>query len=103
MTTNKFFIPATSLILTFLLFLFQFYSLQSPEVKPASAPNDEFSGVRAYQILETLLSENKPHPVGSQLNKEVKKRIIVELDKLGVSFEEPVSYTHLTLPTILLV
>ena len=62
--------------------------MQPPEAKPTSAPEGEFSGVRAYQILETLLSENKPHPVGSQLNKEVKKRIIVELDKLGVSFEE---------------
>jgi len=88
MTTNKFFIPATSLILTFLLFLFQFYSLQLPEVKPASAPNDEFSGVRAYQILENLLSENAPHPVGSELNKKVKKRITNELDRLGVAFEE---------------
>ena len=54
MTTNKFFIPTASLFLTFLLFLLQFYSLQSPEVKPASAPNDEFSGARAYQILENL-------------------------------------------------
>ena len=88
MTTNKFFIPTASLLLTLLLFLLQFYSLQSPEVKPASAPNDEFSGVRAYQILENLLSENAPHPVGSKLNKEVKKRITNELDRLGVAFEE---------------
>ena len=88
MTKKKFFIPTASLFLTFLLFLLQFYSLQSPEVKPASAPNDEFSGVRAYQILENLLSENAPHPVGSKLNKEVKKRITKELDRLGVAFEE---------------
>jgi len=88
MTKNKLFIPAFSIILTFLLFIFQFYSLQSPEVIPASAPDDEFSGARAYQILENLLSENKPHPVGSKLNKEVKKRITSELNKLGVSFEE---------------
>ena len=88
MTRNKLFIPGLSLLLTLLLFVFQFYSLQSPEAKPTSSPEDEFSGVRAYQILETLLSENKPHPVGSKLNKEVKKRIIVELNKLGVSFEE---------------
>ena len=88
MTRNKLFIPGLSLLLTLLLFVFQFYSLQSPEVKPTSAPEDEFSGVRAYQILETLLSENKPHPVGSKLNKEVKKRIIFELNELGISFEE---------------
>jgi hypothetical protein len=68
-----------------LLFFINHFTLKPPVSKPITAPSNEFSGERAFNILSHLLSENKPHPVGSDLNKIVKQRIINELNKLKIS------------------
>jgi acetylornithine deacetylase/succinyl-diaminopimelate desuccinylase-like protein len=67
-------------------------SQKSPAPKPASAPANEFSAVRAHNLLKTLLAENKPHPVGSAQNTIVKNRITAELERLGISWEEQATW-----------
>ena len=80
---NQFFYHA--LIFAAILYALVLMTWQPPAVKPLSAPANEFSGERAYNILSHLLQENAAHPVGSELNKIVKQRIIDELDKLEIA------------------
>tara|TARA_B100000579_G_scaffold61422_1_gene44833 strand:- start:90 stop:2315 length:2226 start_codon:yes stop_codon:yes gene_type:complete len=75
-------------LLTLLLYLLQHFMLEPPDPKGLDAPQDEFSAVRAFSILEVLLQENKPHPVGSKLNKVVKDRLKGEFKKLGLEYQE---------------
>ncbi|MFZ0923977.1 MAG: M20/M25/M40 family metallo-hydrolase, partial [Candidatus Acidiferrales bacterium] len=51
--------------------------------KPADAPADEFSGVRAKAILQQLVGNGVPHPVGSAANAAVRDAIVAQLTKLG--------------------
>ncbi|CAN5826584.1 M20/M25/M40 family metallo-hydrolase [soil metagenome] len=57
--------------------------LRPPSAKPASAPADEFSAARAIAVLEGLLAEGVPHPVGTPANVVVRDRIIAELESHG--------------------
>jgi len=77
-----------AIFLTFILFFVQHYSTQPPSPKGLDAPEDEFSAIRAHDRLKSLLRENKPHPVGSELNKVIKERLKNELDKLGIEHQE---------------
>jgi len=85
-------IACFALICTVVFFSINHISQQSPAPKPASAPANEFSAVRAHNLLKILLAENKPHPVGSQQNKIVKSRITAELDRLDISWEEQATW-----------
>jgi hypothetical protein len=51
--------------------------------KPANAPTDEFSGVRAKAVLQQLVGNGEPHPVGSAANAAVRDGIIAQLKQLG--------------------
>jgi hypothetical protein len=51
--------------------------------KPADAPATEFSGTRARQILQQLVGDDMPHPVGSAADAAVRGRIVTELTRLG--------------------
>ncbi|MBT4619342.1 MAG: M20/M25/M40 family metallo-hydrolase, partial [Gammaproteobacteria bacterium] len=75
-------------ISTIALFSLNHAAQQSPEPKLATVPANEFSAERAHNLLQTLLAENKPHPVGSPQNKIVKSRITAELDRLSIGWEE---------------
>ncbi|MGC1106151.1 MAG: M20/M25/M40 family metallo-hydrolase [Candidatus Acidiferrales bacterium] len=50
--------------------------------KPADAP-DEFSGVRAKTLLQQLVGNGVPHPVGSAANAMVRDAIVARLTQLG--------------------
>ncbi len=58
-----------------------------PEPKSSSVSELEFSAGRAMAILEDLLQEGVPHPVGSEANKRVKERILAWLEKQGIEAE----------------
>ena len=81
-------IPTLAILLTLVLFFIQHFSTQPPTPKGIDASQDEFSAVRAHNILKSLLRENQPHPVGSDLNRVIKERLKVELDKLGIEHQE---------------
>ena len=81
-------VSVLAIFLTFILFFVQHFSTQPPSPKGLDAPEDEFSAIRAHDILKSLLRENEPHPVGSELNKIIKERLKNELDKLGIEHQE---------------
>jgi Co/Zn/Cd efflux system component len=54
-----------------------------PAPRPATVPADEFSAERALAVLERLLAEGVPHPVGSPAHFVVRDRILDELTALG--------------------
>lgn len=75
-------LPVYAIIFTILLFFLQHISLLPPQAKSIDSPPEVFSAERAYETLKHLLQENKPHPVGSDLNKVIKYRLIEELEEL---------------------
>ena len=85
---KQFNLATAASLLTLILYLLQHFMLLPPNPKGFDTPKDEFSAARAFSILEVLLQENKPHPVGSDLNKVVKERLIEEFKKLGLDYEE---------------
>tara|TARA_B100000959_G_scaffold82524_1_gene87777 strand:- start:9333 stop:11576 length:2244 start_codon:yes stop_codon:yes gene_type:complete len=85
--------PLLAIGLSIILFIFHHLVLLPPTAKPATAPDDEFSAERAYAVLSTLLAEGVPHPVGSSQNKIVRQRIIDELNRLGIAYEEQNTWT----------
>ncbi len=50
---------------------------------PAAAPASQFSGVRAKALLQQLVGNNVPHPVGSAANAAVRDGIVARLTQLG--------------------
>ena len=80
-------LPIYAIILSTLLFFLQHISLLPPQAKSIDSPPEVFSAERAYETLKHLLQENKPHPVGSDLNKVIKDRLIDELKKLDIQYE----------------
>lgn len=80
-------LPIYAIILSVFLFFLQHLSQLPPEAKGLESPPEVFSAERAYETLRYLLKENKPHPVGSDLNKLIKERLIEELDKLEIKHE----------------
>ena len=54
-----------------------------PPAKGADAPADEFSSARARIVLQKLVGDGVPHPVGSERSAVVRARIVSELTQLG--------------------
>jgi len=50
---------------------------------PADAPPDEFSGIRAKALLQQLVGNGVPHPVGSAADAAVRDAIVARLTQLG--------------------
>jgi len=60
-------------------------SLTQPDVVPADAPETEFSAERAMKHLKVIAQ--RPHPVGSPANDEVREYIVAQLRSMGLSPE----------------
>ncbi len=86
-------LPLIAVALTAALFFINHLTQLPPAVVPASAPDEAFSAERAFAVLSTLLAEEVPHPVGSPQNRIVRQRIIDELTRLGIGYEEQNSWT----------
>jgi hypothetical protein len=54
-----------------------------PASQPADVPATQFSGGRAREILNRLVGDGVPHPVGSAADDVVRGRVIQELTKFG--------------------
>ena len=68
-------LPIYAIIFSIFLFFLQHISQLPPQAKNISSPPEVFSAERAYETLKYLLKENKPHPVGSDLNKVINELI----------------------------
>lgn len=60
----------------------QTYGAARPDVLSVAAPQAAFSGERAERVLARLLGPEKPHPVSSDENMQVRGRIMRELSLL---------------------
>jgi hypothetical protein len=69
---------------------FSMLVLHPPHGKPADAPANEFSAMRALDTLHRVLPDDTPHQLGSAANDAVRIRILAELTKLGY---QPVVHT----------
>lgn len=86
--TQKNRLSILAIFLTFVLFSLQHFTTQPPSPKGMDTPENQFSAVRAHNLLKSLLRENKPHPVGSDLNRTIKERLKDELDRLEIEHQE---------------
>ncbi len=78
----------SGLVLSILCFALVLFSARYPTPVMEDAAPDVFSAERAMRVLENLLAEGVPHPVGSDENRRVKMRIITHLKTLGLNAEE---------------
>ncbi len=76
-----------SVIIVFCIFLLSLAGSQPPSARPASISDSEFSAGRARAVLERLVGDGTPHPIGSAANAAVRAHITDELTKLGYSPE----------------
>ncbi|HEY6443067.1 MAG TPA: M20/M25/M40 family metallo-hydrolase [Candidatus Acidoferrales bacterium] len=51
--------------------------------KPSGAPRSQFSAIRAQDILQQILEDDEPHPLGSAANEAVRTRLVDELGHLA--------------------
>ncbi len=63
------------------------WRLRGPNPLPTDAPSDRFSAARAVAILGELLREGRPHPVGTPLNRTIRRRIEARFRSLGYTAE----------------
>jgi hypothetical protein len=54
-----------------------------PAPLPADAPADRFAAGRARDVLEKLVGDGVPHPIGSEANARVREKVIDRLQALG--------------------
>jgi hypothetical protein len=58
---------------------------RAPAARPLNAAPTQFSGERARALLHDLLDDDRPHPLGSTANAELRERIVGALRGLGLS------------------
>jgi len=63
--------------------LLSIWGLRPPAPKPENAPATSFSARRAQAILNRLVGDGVPHPIGSAANDAVRARLLAELERLG--------------------
>ena len=65
------------------VFFLTLWATQPPAAKGVAAPATEFSAARAMDVLNRLVGNGVPHPVGSAADETVRGRIVSELTALG--------------------
>jgi hypothetical protein len=74
---------AIVLLLYATVICFMAFHSQPPPPKTADAPASEFSAARAKAILQALVGNGVPHPVGSAADATVRDGIVAQLTQLG--------------------
>lgn len=80
-------LPLAAVLLVVLVGLVAALGTLPPDPAPADAPLDRFSATRAREVLDRVLGDKQPHPVGSAENGRVRQRIVDELRRLGFTPE----------------
>jgi len=65
------------------IFFLSYVVFKPQAPKPSSASQSQFSAVRAQHLLQQILRDDQPHPLGSAANEAVRTRIVDELGDLG--------------------
>ena len=78
---------------------------RGPAPQPADAPAGQFSAERAITILRRLLGDQQPHSAGSENNDAVRRRLVAELERIGLLVEiqsaTPPNWQRLTIHNVL--
>src|SRR5690606_20047116 len=56
----------------------------TPRPLSLDAPADRFSVGRALPVLERLVDDGTPHPIGTPANAAMRERVIAELEAMGL-------------------
>jgi len=72
-----------ALVVLAIIFFLSFEGLRPPAPRPASVPASEFSAARAREILNHLVGDGVPHPMGSAQNDVVRGRVLDEFASAG--------------------
>lgn len=78
---------AATLALVVAVWLATLSAERAPAARPLDAAPTEFSGQRARALLQGLVGDNVPHPLGSPANGELRARIVAALRTLGLTPE----------------
>lgn len=69
------------------LLILSWLGLRPPSPRPADIPPSEFSGTRARLILQKLVGDGTPHPIGSTANDDLRQKIMTILAQDGYAPE----------------
>jgi len=78
---------SVSLTAIALLVTVAWYQYRGPAPKSAEAPAGQFSALRALAVLQRILGDQSPHPLGSEANDAVRQRLLEELRRLDLRVE----------------
>jgi hypothetical protein len=87
---------AVTLALVAAVWLATLAAERTPPARPLDAAPSEFSGQRARALLQDLVGDNVPHPLGSSANGELRARIVAALSALGLTPELQSGFTVCT-------
>lgn len=76
-------LPLAAVLIVLVVGLLAALRTLPPAPAPANAPPDQFSATRAREVLDRVLGNKQPHPIGSKANAGVRQRIVAELGHLG--------------------
>jgi hypothetical protein len=76
---------ALALLLVAAIWLATLAADRAPAARPLDAAPTQFSGERARALLQGLVGDARPHPLGSSANAELRERLVRELRTLGLS------------------
>lgn len=76
---------ALALLLVGALWLATLAAERAPATKPLDAAPTQFSGERARALLQGLVGDDRPHPLGSPANAQMRERILSALRGLGLT------------------
>ena len=68
----------------------------TPRPLGSDAPAERFSAARALPVLERLLDDGAPHPIGTEANAAMRARVITELEALGLSVATQTEFACVT-------
>jgi hypothetical protein len=84
------FLVPGSLLLCLLLSLFMVSTTQPPTATDITA--EGFSSARAEALLREFLGDETPHPVATTANRQVKQRILQQLERFGIAAQEQTTF-----------
>lgn len=72
------------LLVTVAALVLALWATATPAPRDAAAPADGFAVGRAMPVLERLVGDGQPHPIGTPANAVTRNRVISELESLGL-------------------
>src|SRR5690606_37937239 len=80
-------VPASILLLAALAGWGSLREGKAPDPVDRNAPATVFSAERAGDVLQRILGDERPHPMGSAENRAVRDRILAEFERIGLPAE----------------